>query len=140
MANTVPSRTSSTLVNSHDDARLAIEPRCAKASIVCNRQSESAPIACSDDAISLVFETLAEIGMSDKEAAYEMAMDPAQLSRVKTRQARLPIDALWRLPDRFWFAFRGRVDAARGLSVESARRARVARIRELVALLIEEVA
>jgi hypothetical protein len=130
---TVPSRTASTHLNS-------LAPRPAKASIAINRPQESASSDCSDTAVSLVFEALAEIGMADKEAAYAMAMDPAQLSRVKSGQARLPIDALWRLPDRFWFAFRGRVDAARHLTTDSARQARAARIGELVRLLVEDVA
>jgi hypothetical protein len=130
MAATVPSRAASTHLNS-------IERRCAKASIDANRPPASAPIACSDDAVSLVFDALAEIGMSEKEAAFEMGLDPADLSRIKGRQRRLPIDALWRLPDRFWFAFRDRVDAARGLTRDNAKRIRAARIGELVSLLVE---
>lgn len=70
------------------------------------------------DPVSLFFEAIAAIGMSDKEAAYTMAMDPAQLSRVKSRQARLPFDAMWRLPAGFWVELRNRIDDAKSLSVE----------------------
>lgn len=133
MANTVPSRTVSTPLNT-------LVPRQAKASIGINRSHSSASDEASDFSVSLVFETLAEIGMSDKEAAYTMAMDPAQLSRVKTGQARLPIDALWRLPDRFWLAFNRRVDSAKGINPVNEVRLRAARIGELVRLLVEGVA
>lgn len=109
----------------------------AKASIAVNRPTDSAPIEVSNAAVSLVFETLASIGMSDKEAAYTMAMDPAQLSRVKTGQARLPFDAIWRLPDRFWAAFAARIGQEKGLTEESARSLKAARIGELVRLLVE---
>jgi hypothetical protein len=115
----------------------SIAPRMAKASIVVNRSEASAEIADSDAAVSLVFECIASVGMSDKEAAYTMAMDPAQLARVKTKQARLPIDALWRMPDAFWLEFRRRVDEAKGLSEEHARSVRAARIAELIRLLVE---
>lgn len=93
-----------------------------------------------DDAVSLFFQTLADIGMSDKEAAYTMALDPAQLSRVKSHQARLPFDAIWRLPNRFWVAFNDRIAAARQLTPENQRDERKKRIVELVSLLLQECA
>ena len=112
----------------------------AKASIVVNRPETSDQFDASEAALSVVFESLAAIGMSDKEAAYTMAMDPAQLSRVKTGQGRMPLDALWRLPDAFWFEFRRRVDEAKGLSAEHSRTVKAQRISELIRLLVEEVA
>lgn len=109
----------------------------AKASIPINSAGES---TLAPDAVSLFFDTVAAIGMSDKEAAYTMAMDPAQLSRVKGGQARLPFDAIWRLDARFWLAFRDRIDAAKQLTNENRRAVKRARIVEVIGLLLEEVA
>jgi hypothetical protein len=116
---------------------LGIDRRCAKASIDRNTRVVSAPVETSEDVTGLVFEAIAEAGLSDKAAALTMGLDPAQLSRVKSGQARLPVDALWRLPDTFWFAFRSRVDAARQLSEDRQRDVKVQRISELVRLLLE---
>ena len=92
------------------------------------------------DVVALFFEAVAASGLSDKQAAYEMAMDPAQLSRVKTGQARLPFDAIWRLPDRFWITFRDRIDAAKQLTAENRRAVQRARLLEVIGLLLEDVA
>lgn len=110
----------------------------AKASIAINSSANDAMTELSDDAVSLFFETLAEVGMTEKEAAYTMRLDPAQLSRVKTRQARLPFDAMWHLPNAFWFAFRCQIDLAKNLNEQNLKAVRAARIAELVKLLIEE--
>lgn len=118
----------------------SIAPRPAKAAIGVNRAAESSAAGDTEAALSLVFEAIAAIGMSDKEAAYTMGLDPAQLSRIKSRQARLPFDALWRMPDLFWAELNQRVEQARGLSDTSIRARKAARISELVRLLIEEVA
>lgn len=115
MASNLPKADPSTLLNSRDRRLDGIDRRCAKASIAINRQDASAATELGGGVVSLVFETFAAIGLSDKEAAYTMALDPAQLSRIKSGQARLPFDALWRLPDLFWLEFRKRVDSARGL-------------------------
>ncbi len=133
MAATVPSRTPSSQFNT-------LAPKPAKASIAINRQSESAPIQADDVPVAMVFHALAAIGMSDKEAAYTMAMDPAQLSRIKTGQARMPFDAIWRLPDLFWSEFADRIGEAKGLSERHLLKVRAARIAELVKLLLEGVA
>lgn len=108
----------------------SLELQMAKASSDVNRV----------DVVALFFETLAACGFSEKEAAYEMAMDPAQLSRVKSGQARLPFDAMWRLPDRFWLAFRDRIDAAKRLTTENRRAIQRARLIEVITLMLEEVA
>lgn len=133
MASTVRDGAPSTLLNT-------LELKPAKASIAI--KSGENPIDSMDaaDPVSLFFEAIAAIGMSDKEAAYTMAMDPAQLSRVKSKQARLPFDAMWRLPAAFWIELRSRIEAAKGLSTEHARGVRAARIGELVKLLVEDVA
>ena len=115
----------------------SIAPAMAKASIEINRQHSSASPSQHVSPVSLVFETFAEMGMSDKEAAYEMAMDPAQLSRVKSGQAKLPFDAVWRLSDLWWAKFSDRVARERGLSEECERSAKAARIAELLRLLLE---
>lgn len=133
MASTLPRVRQSMPLNS-------LAPRMAKASIAIKSPELAAESVAADGVVSLVFECLAAVGMADKEAAYTMAMDPAQLSRIKNGQGRLPIDALWRLPDLFWFEFRRRVDERKHLTAESEKRARVARIRELVGLLVEEAA
>jgi antitoxin component HigA of HigAB toxin-antitoxin module len=130
MASSVPSRTSSMPLQS-------LDLQMAKASIDVHSPESAAQPSASADAVSLVVDTLRQIGMSDKEACYCMGFDPSQFSRVKEGRARLPLDALWRLPDRFWFAFRDRVDAARGLTRDNAKRIRAARIGELVSLLVE---
>jgi hypothetical protein len=109
----------------------------AKAAIAINRQAASASIEEGSPAVSLFFETLAEIGMSEKEAAYTMAMDPAQVSRVKSGQARLPFDAVWRMPDQFWSVFAGKLTVAKGLCERTAREMKAARVAELVRLLLE---
>lgn len=112
----------------------------AKASIAVNSSANQPDTFTEDDAVSLFFETLAEVGMTEKEAAYTMALDPGQLSRVKSRQARLPFDAMWRLPATFWFAFRHQIEVAKHLNERNEKALRAARIGELVKLLIEEVA
>jgi hypothetical protein len=137
MAASVPSRAGSIPLNSHGERRLGVDRRCAKASIGVNSRVVSAPIETPDDVTGLVFAAIADAGLSDKAAALTMGLDPAQLSRAKSGQARLPVDALWRLPDAFWFAFRERVDAARQLSEDRQRDAKAARISELVRLLLE---
>lgn len=118
----------------------SIETRVAKAAIGLNRAAVTDAIALTDDVVSLFFECLAAIQMPDKEAAITMGMDPATLSRIRTKQARLTLEAIWRLPDAFWFEFRERVNEQRGLTVTSARRVRLARIRELASLLVDEAA
>lgn len=133
MPTSVANRPSSTPLNS-----LALE--MAKASTPVNRQAGVREPAADSDVVSLFFETLAACGFSEKEAAYEMAMDPAQLSRVKNRTARLPIDAMWRLPDRFWLAFRDGVDAAKQLTPENRRAIQRARLIEVITLMLAEVA
>lgn len=92
------------------------------------------------DAVSLVFESIAAIGMSEKEAAHTMALDPATLSRIKTGQGRLSIESLWRMPDRFWFEFWQRIGRARGMSTEQERQENAALIGELVRKLVERIA
>lgn len=112
----------------------------AKASIPHNSPVSAEDNTLHADAVSLFFETLADIRMSDKEAAYTMVLDPAQLSRVKSGQARLPFDAIWRLPDRFWVEFNDRIAAARHLTPVNASAMRRRRIVELVDLLLQECA
>lgn len=113
----------------------SLELQMAKASIDVNRQA-----GVDESAIAIFFETLAACGFSEKEAAYEMALDPAQLSRVKSRQARLPFDAMWRLPNRFWLKFRDRIDAEKQLTAENKRAIQRARLIEVISLLLEDVA
>lgn len=113
----------------------SVDLNMAKASIDRNSIEEH---ALQVDAVSLFFETIAACGMSDKEAAYTMALDPAQLSRVKVGQARLPFDAMWRLPNRFWITFRDRIDAAKQLTAENRRAIQRARLLEVIGLLLEE--
>src|SRR5262245_33629847 len=112
----------------------------AKASIRINSQENRAESDPATEALSLFFQVLAEVGMSDKEAAYEMALDPAQLSRIKSGQARLPFDAMWRLPDHFWTIFSSRLNEAKHLTEVNRRTTNIARIAELLRLLIEEAA
>lgn len=124
MPSSLPNPSPSTPLNS-------IALQMAKASSVVNSDA---------DVIALFFDTLAACGLSPKEAAYTMAMDPAQLSRVKAGTARLPIDAMWRLPDRFWLAFRDGIDAAKGLTPENRRAIQRARLIEVITLMLSEVA
>lgn len=133
MPTSVTNHPSSTPLNS-------LAPRMAKVSTDVNRQAGVAESTDGLDVVSLFFETLAACGFSEKEAAYEMAMDPAQLSRVKSGQARLPMDAVWRLPDRFWLAFRVRIDAAKRLTSEDRRAIQRARLIEVISLMLSEVA
>lgn len=118
----------------------SLERRPAKASIAINRPEIQPSLALDAAAVSLVFEVLAELGMPEKEAAYTMAMDPAQLSRVKSGQGRLSIEALWRLDARFWLLFLRRTAEAKGLSPQQEKSIRAARIGELVRLLCEATA
>lgn len=131
MSNTVPKPSPSTQVNS-------LERRTAKASIGVkyDKPSGSGPVELDRVPVSLFFETLGEIGMSEKQAAYEMAMDPAQLSRVKSGQGRLSVDALWRMPDSFWIAFVRKLNEAKGLCPERDTEVRIERICELTKLLV----
>ena len=69
-----------------------------------------------------------------------MALDPGNLSRMKTGQMRLPFDAVWRLPDRFWSEFADRIGEAKGLTERHVLKVKAARIAELVKLLLEGVA
>lgn len=115
----------------------SIEPRMAKASMDVNRAQTSLDFDLGDQAVSLFFDTLAAIAMPEKEAAYQMALDPATLSRIKNRQQKLPFEAMWRMPDRFWIEFSARINAAKALTAENANKVRAARIGELVRLLVE---
>lgn len=117
----------------------SLSPKPAKASMDLNRPDSSAPAALPCDVVSLVFQCLAAVGLSEKEAAYTMALDPASLSRMKTGQQRLPIDAVWRLPDRFWAEFADRIGEAKNLTERHLLKVRAARIAELVKLLLEGV-
>lgn len=130
MPEKMPKLDSSTRLNT-------LEPRMAKASIAINSEGNLPESISELDGVSLFFAALADVGMSDKEAAYTMAMDPAQLSRVKTKQARLPFDAMWRLPASFWLALRARIDHAKQLTADADRGLKAARIGELVKLLVE---
>lgn len=118
----------------------SLDRRPAKASITINSPMDSASDLVKADAVSLVFESIAAIGMSEKEAAHTMALDPATLSRIKTGQGRLSIESLWRMPDRFWFEFWQRIGRARGMSTEQERQENAALIGELVRKLVERIA
>ena len=106
MPATLPSRTVGTHVNS-------VPTRQAKASIDRNPPPTSDAIAVIDFNVSLVFDVLAEVNIDDKEAGYWMAKDKATVSRMKHGLQPMPIDALWRLPDRFWSVFHARIAEAR---------------------------
>jgi hypothetical protein len=112
----------------------SIAPTMAKAAIAINSADE---VGERDIPVSLFFESVADAGMSEKEAAYTMALDPATLSRVKSGQARLTFEAIWRMPDAFWSVFTSKVIAAKGLSEIRTREIKAARISELVRLLVE---
>lgn len=118
----------------------SIDRRPAKASIRVNPLETRGVFGLTDEAVSLVLESLAAIGLSDKAACIDMGFDPGQFSRVKRGDARLPLDALWRLPDEFWSEFTARAMRARGLCEQTQREQRAARIAELVRLLVQEVA
>lgn len=133
MAATLPKARSSTEVQT-------LDLQMAKSSIGVHRSQTSGDPDDGLNVVSLVLDSLTAIQMSDKEACYYMGFDRSQFSRVKKGEARLPVDALWRLPDLFWFEFRRRVDEQKHLTADSAKQARVARIRELVGLLVEEAA
>jgi transcriptional regulator with XRE-family HTH domain len=119
------------------DRRLQIDRRCAKASIGINRGGSDVVRA---DAVGLVFEALGKCGVLSKQAAVDMGLDPATLSRIKSGQARLSVDALWKLPDAFWAEFIDLIKAARNLSEDRERELKAARIGELMRLLVEQVA
>jgi hypothetical protein len=146
MATSVPKPPVSTRVNSSgrqltaagpsDDSELtaalgAIDRGRLASSIAINR-----PELSESDAVALAFDTFDAIGLLDKEAADLMHIDEGQLSRIKAGKGRLPFDALWRMPDRFWLEFRKRIDAARGFSDVSEEREFNRRIGELVTLLL----
>lgn len=120
--------------------RDSLRPRPAKAVIERNTAEDVDGFEPNGQCVSLVFECIGAIGLSDKEAAYTMAMTPANLSRIKSGQQRLPFDAIWRLPDRFWVEFRDRIGEAKGLTERHLLKVRNARIAELVKLLLEGVA
>ena len=137
MASTLPKAQTSIPVNSREARLDGIDRRCAKASIDVNRQEASASTSAADPAVSLFFDTLAAIGMSEKEAAYSMGIDPAQLSRVKAGQGRLPLEGVWRLPSIFWTEFRRRIDQAKGLSEAQAEDDYAALVGKLVEALLK---
>lgn len=112
----------------------------AKASIQVHSSVNQQELAFEADAVSLVLESIAAAGLSDKAACIEMRFDPSQFSKVKQGQARLPLDAVWRLPDAFWSDFAERVKRARGICEASQRSQRAERIGELIRLLLSEVA
>lgn len=109
----------------------SLELRMAKASIGLHRVD-----GVDDGAIAIVVASLNAIGMSDKEACLEMGFDASQFSKVKQGRARLPIEALWRLPDRFWIEFRRRIDTEKGLTPESIDDIEMAWMTELFGLLL----
>jgi hypothetical protein len=113
-----------------------LDLRMAKASIPVHQQESSGEPAMPQDAVSLVLETLAAIGMSDKEACIHMGYDASLFSKVKRGDARLPWDALWKLPDLFWVEFHQRIAVARRITEQSKLDLQAARISELVYLLV----
>lgn len=114
-----------------------LDLRMAKGSIPLHRAENAGSLGPAADGVSLILETLADIGMSDKEACIHMEYDAPLFSKVKQGRARLPFDALWLLPDRFWIPFHRRIAVARGLTEESRAEIRAARIAELVRLILE---
>ena len=112
----------------------------AKLSIDVHSRENTPEKTITADAVSLVVDTLGAIGMSDKEACLTMRYDASRFSKAKVGEDRIPVDALWRMPDAFWLEFIERARIARGLSQESKRAQRAARIGELIKLLVEEVA
>lgn len=137
MATKVSNAARSTEVQSMDARLDGMDLRMAKASMPVHSGENADEQTVSADVVSLVVETLQSIGMSDKEACILMAFDQSQYSRVKRNEARLPIDALWRLPAHFWSEFARRAGEAKGITAVSERRAKAARIGELVRLLVE---
>lgn len=120
--------------------RDSLRPKPAKAVIDRNSPDDIEGFEPNAECVSLVFECIAAAGLSDKEAAYTMAMTPANLSRIKSGQQRLPFDALWRLPARFWSEFQERVGEEKGLTERHLLKVRAERVAELVKLLLEGVA
>lgn len=132
MPATLPSRTVETPLNS-------VSPRPAKASIECNRPQPSGDSKPDEFDVSLVFDTLAEVGIDDKEAGYWMGKDKATVSRMKHGLQPLPLEAVWRLPDRFWAKFHPRIAEAKGITERHLLKVRKARMLELVSLIVEDM-
>lgn len=115
----------------------SLDLRMAKASIAVHSEEKSQESTHEIDVVSIAIEALAAIGMSDKEACFYMAFDASQFSRVKRGEARLPIDALWRLPAKFWVEFRRRIDAAKGLTTETDEHVFAEQVGQLVTALLK---
>lgn len=134
MAASVARENRSTHVNSVDVVM-------AKAAIDGGAPVEAGSDVIRKDAIALVFQALAEIGMAQKEAAITMEIDPATLSRIKHGHERLSFEAVCKLPTSWWTAFnRLRAEqesAITGRPSPSDRRARFDQVLELLNRLLE---
>lgn len=97
----------------------SIEPRAAKASMPVNRPENTEPTEQGDSDLSLVIDALAAAGISSKEAAITMGMDPAQWTRIKGGTGRLSVNCLQRLPATFWLHYIERVRVLKGLSEDT---------------------
>lgn len=126
MAGRIASSQSSTVINQRIDRLTAatgeIDRPLLKSSIDVN-QAEIARELTSEltpeEAVDMVFEVFDEVGLTDKDAARLMKIDAGQLGRIKAKKGRLPFDALWRLPLRFWVTLLRRINEAKGLTEES---------------------
>jgi hypothetical protein len=104
----------------------SVELRMAKSSMPLQQAENIDETAIRLEAVSLFLECLAAIGMELKEACLTMQFDRSLFSKVEKGEARLPFDAMWRLPLAFWVEFHKRLALKKGLSVASRREARMA--------------
>lgn len=112
-------------------------PRMAKAAIHCKTPEPSASKPLTSDAVSLLLDTLDALGIAPKEACALMGMDRSKFTRITQRVAAPTLDEIFSLPDHVWLELQKRMNAAKGLSEDTAREVKFARLLELLKLIAE---
>ena len=90
------------------------------------------------EVLGLIRQTCAETGLKHQAAAAAARVKESQFSAALNGRGNFAVTWLWAQPDAFLLRFVELLTTARGLTADSSRKQRAARIGELVTLLIEE--
>jgi hypothetical protein len=125
-----PDHSDSTEVRSRLDA---VRTHSAKAGIGANPEAPSA-------LLPLIRQAASETGLSQKAMAINAGIPESVLSEALNSRRNFAAEWWWLQPDSFLLRFLDLVTEARQLTPESARLVRANRIKELIGLLLSEVA
>jgi hypothetical protein len=125
-----------------DDARTPANSR--RVSLEHVRATSHPPVKASEldrrEVLRLIQQTRLDTGMSQKELALNADVTESEMSEALSGARRFSAEWLWMQPDRFLLKFVDLLMDARHLTPENVRAVRASRIKELIGLLLEEVA